>query len=244
MQAIDRDAVVYPDSDGEPMADNTLQFQWIVVLKENLDAVLPDFVAGDLLWYPVEGDNRTRRAPDVLVAFGRPKGHRGSYRQWEEGGVAPQVVMEVLSPRNTLVEMMGKLDFYRLHGAREFYVVDPANHELAVWLDAGEGDGLTHVERGERFTSPLLGITFTVNGELQVFHADGRRFETFAEIMAARAAAGAERDAAQAERDAAQAGRDAAQGERDAAQAERDAAVAEVEALRAQLRAAGVDPDA
>jgi hypothetical protein len=31
------------------------------------------FVAGDLLWYPVEGNNRLSTAPDVMVAFGRPK---------------------------------------------------------------------------------------------------------------------------------------------------------------------------
>lgn len=66
--------VRYPDSDGRPIADNTEQFEWIVVLKDNLDAMLPDFIAGDLLWYPVEGDNKTRVAPDVLVALGRPSG--------------------------------------------------------------------------------------------------------------------------------------------------------------------------
>ena len=27
----------YPDSDGQPMADNTKQFRWIVVIKENLE---------------------------------------------------------------------------------------------------------------------------------------------------------------------------------------------------------------
>src|SRR5580704_8781723 len=89
-------AIEYPDCDGEPMSDNTLQFKWIVVIKENLEAVFRDdpqvFVAGDLLWYPVEGQPTIRAAPDTLVAFGRPKGHRGSYRQWEEKNIAPQVV--------------------------------------------------------------------------------------------------------------------------------------------------------
>jgi hypothetical protein len=28
--------VMYPESDGQPMADNTDQFQWIVKIKENL----------------------------------------------------------------------------------------------------------------------------------------------------------------------------------------------------------------
>ena len=49
------------------------------------------FVAGDLLWYPVEGDPKTRMAPDTMVAFGRPKGYRGSYKQWVEGGSRPIV---------------------------------------------------------------------------------------------------------------------------------------------------------
>ena len=73
-----RPAIIYPDCDGEPMADNTLQFEWIVTIKEGLDDLFRDdpnvFVAGDLLWYPVEGDPKTRMAPDALVAFGRPKG--------------------------------------------------------------------------------------------------------------------------------------------------------------------------
>jgi len=72
--------VIYPDSDGQPMADNTLQFQWIVTIKENLEVIYSEspnvFVAGDLLWYPVEGNNKIRQAPDALVAFGRPKGYR------------------------------------------------------------------------------------------------------------------------------------------------------------------------
>ena len=49
--------ILYPDSDGEPMADNTRQFRWIVTVKEGLEYLFRNdpniFVAGDLLWYPV-----------------------------------------------------------------------------------------------------------------------------------------------------------------------------------------------
>src|SRR5262249_38304222 len=90
-----------PDSDGQPMADNTLQYEWIVTVEGNLEICYAGdpnvFVAGDLLWYAVEGHPEIRTAPDVLAAFGRPKGRRGSYKQWEEGGIAPQVVWEILS---------------------------------------------------------------------------------------------------------------------------------------------------
>src|SRR6266542_1981574 len=93
--------IEYPDSDGLPMADNTLQFEWIVTIKGNLDRLFADdplvFVAGDLLWYAVEGRPEIRSAPDAMVVFGRPKGYRGSYKQWMEDGIPPQVVFEVLS---------------------------------------------------------------------------------------------------------------------------------------------------
>src|SRR4029077_2493270 len=124
-----RIGIIYPDSDGQPMADNTLQFRWIVTIQGGLDALFasnPDvFVAGDLLWYPVEGEPAIRQAPDVLVAFGRPRGDRGSYRQWEEGGIAPQVVFEILSPGNRHGELIRKFNFYQRHGVEEYYVYDP-----------------------------------------------------------------------------------------------------------------------
>ena len=89
-----RAEIDYPDSDGQPMSDNTLQFEWIATIKGGLDAMFRDdpnvFVAGDLLWYPVEGNNKIRSAPDAMVVFNRPKGHRGSYQQWNEGGIAPE----------------------------------------------------------------------------------------------------------------------------------------------------------
>lgn len=48
-----RPEVVYPESNGQPMAENTLQFEWIVTIKEGLELLFCDrpdvFVAGDLL---------------------------------------------------------------------------------------------------------------------------------------------------------------------------------------------------
>jgi Uma2 family endonuclease len=96
--------IIYPETDGEPMAQNTKQAEVMMTLKENLDAMFADrddvFVAIDHFWYPVEGRPNIRQAPDVMVVLGRPKGHRGSYRQWEEDNIPPQVVFEVASPGN------------------------------------------------------------------------------------------------------------------------------------------------
>lgn len=178
--------IVYPESDGMPMADNTKQFRLIVMIQQGLAAQFADrpdvFVAGDLLWYPVKGHPAIRVAPDVLVAFGRPKGDRGSYLQWAEAGIAPQVVFEILSPGNTLAEMARKFEFYHRYGIEEYYLYDPDHNELSGWH---RSDGwLWMIDPVEGWVSPLLDVRFScAEGELQLFHPDGRRFETYLELQ-------------------------------------------------------------
>jgi Uma2 family endonuclease len=77
--------------------------------SEQLFIARPDgSVAGDLFWYPVEGHPEIVVAPEVFIVFGRPKAPRRSYKQWEEGGIAPQVVFEIISDeRITAHESMG-----------------------------------------------------------------------------------------------------------------------------------------
>ena len=175
----------YPESDGQPMAGNTQQYDWLVKIKENLEVLFADrpdvFVAGDLLWYPVP-DRRIAGpvAPDVLVAFGRPKGPRRSYRQWEEGGVAPQVVFEVRSPANSVKEMADKLAFYDLYGVEEYYVYDPAENTLRIWMRQGER--LTPLSHVGGWTSPRLAVRFAVTPTtLEIFDPAGRPFLTSVE---------------------------------------------------------------
>ncbi|CDN15267.1 protein of unknown function DUF820 [Richelia intracellularis] len=59
---------------------------------------------------------------DVMVVFGRLKGDRGSYLQWQEDSIPPQVIFEILSPGNTQREMIEKYDFYRPYGVEEYYL--------------------------------------------------------------------------------------------------------------------------
>jgi Uma2 family endonuclease len=182
-------ALVYPESDGQPMAENTRQLRWIVVLFGNLAALFRDrpdvFVGGNQFWYPVEGEPEVRAAPDVYVVFGRPKGDRGSYRQWEEGGVPLTAVFEVLSPGNSVTEMMDKHAFYEEHGVEEYYVYDPDANRLHAFLRRGEV--LVRVRKLAGFVSPRLGIRFDLSGEeMAVYGPDGRRFLTFEEMQAER----------------------------------------------------------
>ena len=253
--------IYYPDSDGMPMADNTLQWEWMVRIKENLEDVYADdpqvFVAGDLLWYPVKGDNKTRVAPDAMVAFGRPKGRRGSYRQWEEDGVSPQVVFEVLSPGNRFGEMMDKFEFYRDHGVEEYYLFNPDNNALEGWTR--QVGNLVKITAIDGWISPRLGIRFVLSEDgLEIFRPTGERFLTFNELSELRKLAVEQLaieqqrtqeqiQRAEEERLArlqAQSRADAATQRADAATQRADAAMQRADVLAAKLRELGIDPGA
>ncbi|HET6573848.1 MAG TPA: Uma2 family endonuclease [Fimbriiglobus sp.] len=172
--------VVYPESDGKPMADNTLQWDWMVKIVGELRGLFAGrdvFVAGDLFWYPVQGSPKTVTAPDALVVFGRPSGYRGSYKQWEEGGIAPQVVFEVLSPNNTDEELEDKLDFYERHGVEEYYFIDPYEEQYEAYLRRGDRLRPVLHRKLNGFVSPRLGVRFQIAGGLKLFTPDGRQFQ-------------------------------------------------------------------
>jgi len=231
--------VIYPDSDGKPMADNTKQFRWIVVIQQNLEWLFANdpnvFVAGDLLWYPVEGSNTICCAPDVLVVLGRPKGDRGSYKQWEEANTPPQVVFEILSPSNTLTEMNKKQVFYNRYGVEEYYLYNPDSDDLSGWLRGSEG--LDVIDPIANWMSPRLQIRFDCAGaELQIYRPDGTPFLSYVEI-----AERAEQTAQQLEQTAQQLEQTAQQLEQTAQQLEQERQRSQV--LADRLRAMGIDPE-
>jgi len=245
--------VDYPDSDGNPMAENTLQYEWIVTVKGNLDLLFRDrpdvFVAGDNLIYPVRGNNAVRQAPDVYVAFGRPKGDRGSYRVWEEEDVFPQVVFEILSPGNRFAEMARKFVFYETYGAEEYYILDPDRVRMQGYLNRDLG--FEEVPDMNGWVSPRLKIRFGIDTDLELYYPDRRRFLSFVELgqRAEEERRRAEEEARQreAERQRAEQEKQRAEAERQRAEQEKQRAEQEkqrAEKLAAKLRELGVDPDA
>jgi Uma2 family endonuclease len=176
--------IIYPDDDGLPMSNNTEQFDWIVIIKENLECLFAHdpkvFVAGDLLWYPVEGDNTICTAPDAMVVFGRPKGRRGSYMQWVEDGIAPQIAFEILSPGNRAAEMAKKLKFYERYGIEEYYLYDPERVDLTGWQRID--NELEIIDQIDGWISPRLNIRFDLSTDkLELYTPDGKKFTSLKE---------------------------------------------------------------
>lgn len=176
------DQVVYPESDGEPMAESWLQAEVIRMLVHGFQRLLAGrpgvVVGGDNFWYPVEGDPKTVTAPDVIVIVDMPRipplKDMGSYRQWEHGG-HPSLVVEVLSPSNTYREMVRKREFYERYGVDEYWVFDPEDGGLEVWL---RREGQFHLvpRAADGHVSPTTGVTVAVeNDELSVHDPGGSR---------------------------------------------------------------------
>lgn len=199
---------LYPDSDGKPMAENTIQYDWIVCLVTNLRRLLKNqtaFVAGDLFWYPVQVDRPPvpAQAPDVMVILGRPPGHRGSYKQWEEDNIAPQVVFEILSPSNTAKEMLTKQKFYSDHGVLEIFFYDPESPNFWGLVRSQANQNFSPIITLQRpWTSPSLGIRFEMAEDgLEVFYPNGERFKDPSEFADERDRANQDREQAYQERD-------------------------------------------
>uniref|UniRef100_A0ACD5GYG8 Uma2 family endonuclease n=1 Tax=Desertifilum tharense IPPAS B-1220 TaxID=1781255 RepID=A0ACD5GYG8_9CYAN len=217
--------IIYPSSDGQPMVDSTIQYQWIIKIQGGIDALFREdpnvFVAGDLLWYPVEGRPDICQAPDTMVVFGRPKGDRRSYLQWREDNITPQVVFEIRSHSDSQRKLDKKLTFYNRYPVEEYYLYDPEDRELRGWLRT---EGLLEViDPIQGWVSPRLGVRFELGEDgLELYRPDGQRFLSYLELDEQRQsfAQRAEQEAQRAEQEAQRA-----------------------ERLAAKLRELNIDPD-
>ena len=118
---------LYPESDGEPMADSDIHFKWIFWTRQVLERCFeqrPDvYLSGNIMMYDIEGPLRTAASPDILVTFGIEKKLRRTYKVWEEGK-APDFVMEFPIKRTYQDDLDGKVSHYAAMGIPEYFLYD------------------------------------------------------------------------------------------------------------------------
>ncbi|MDJ1176278.1 Uma2 family endonuclease [Roseofilum capinflatum] len=234
------EARLYPESDGKPMADNTVQFRLMTTIVGGLSVLFKErqdvFVAGDLLWYPKKAGTLTvaeeklpfSQAPDIMVVLGVEKKDRGSYKQWEEGNIVPQVAMEIISPSNSRGQMNDKFEFYDYYGVEEYYVYDPELNQLQGWLRSG--GKLTEIPQMEGWRSPLLQVSFSTRSQqLQLFTPTGEAFGTYEDVVQ--------------ERDRQRQEKELERQEKERQQQRADRAESDLQQLREKLRQLNIDPD-
>jgi hypothetical protein len=117
----------YPDEDGRFMGDtdfhNTAMSELWWTLAQHFRQV-DVYVTSNLIYYYKEGDPKSRRDPDILVAKGVGKHRRRSYRIWEEK-VVPCTLFEIASKRSWRVDIGRRRHLYTDLGVKEYFVFDP-----------------------------------------------------------------------------------------------------------------------
>lgn len=163
--------IVYPDSDGKPMAETDVHIDLVIDLRERLKARYADdpnvYVAGNLLVYYAERRPRVSLAPDGFVVFGVPNRTRRSYKTWEEGRF-PDVVFEFTSASTQEADLGRKFDVYQdIWRVKEYFLFDPLGEYLdpsllGYRLTRGEFQPILPVK--DALASKVLGITLSHDG--------------------------------------------------------------------------------
>jgi Uma2 family endonuclease len=128
--------VIYPTSDGKPMAETDLHADYIIYVKEALKTFFAAtgriaYVSGNNFLYWQEGDPKKCVSPDGYVVFEVPQRPRDSYFAWQENGRLPAVVFEFTSGKTRREDLHGKRDLYeRTLRVPEYFLFDPTGDFL------------------------------------------------------------------------------------------------------------------
>ena len=253
------DGVVYPTSDGQPMAETPVHGDCMMYVTSALRWWFEKhgredvYVGMNNFLYYERGNPRAVVAPDVYVVVGAPASPpRDTYMLWNEPK-APDFVLEVTSKSTRRDDERRKRDVYAALGVREYFLYDPRAEYLAPPLQGfrlheGEYRAVPAVtvlsNRGVAVASEVLGLELRdERGERRVRLRDpatGENLLTYEESQRAREEA--ERTRADVVR-----AREEAERAREEEAVARHAAEARAAELEARLRAlegAAEPPDA
>ena len=236
-------AIIYPESDGQPMAETERHRDALIILIEAFKDKPDVCVSGNMMMYYVEGDPQKSISPDVFVSFGIGKKQRRTYRIWEEGK-PPDFVLEFSSAKTHRTDQKEKKLLYASIGVQEYFLYDPERQYLPTPLMGFrlvEGEYVPIPENLDGgVPSATLNLELRLRGKTLGFYdtVSSKWLETPADIAAARAneeAARADEETARADEEAARADEEAARADQEAARANREAEIrkqVEVEAAR------------
>ena len=243
------DAVFYPTSDDQPMAETALHAACMVHVasalgwwfkKHGRDDV---YVGMNNFLYYERGNPRAVVAPDVYVVVGAPAHPpRDTYMLWKEPK-GPDFVLEVTSASTRGNDERRKREVYAALGVREYFLYDPRAEWLAPplqgWrLHEGAYRAMPAVtvlsNRGVAVVSEVLGL------ELRDERAERRvrlRDPATGEVLLTHEESERAREEAERAREESEQAREKAERTRKEATAARRAAETRIAELEARLRA-------
>ena len=155
--------LVYPESDGKPMAETDKHRDLMMDLIWSLQHHFmhdPVYVSGNLLIYYEEGDATKSVAPDIFIVHGVEKKQRRTYLTWEEG-ITPGFVLELSSRGTYKNDFEWKKSLYATTlKVNEYYIYDPEGLIYPYFVGFQLIDGVYHeIEFVEsRLRSNILGL--------------------------------------------------------------------------------------
>ena len=170
-------AIDYPTSDGQPMAETEehlrVMIETLLVLKHRYADDPMTYVQGNMLMYYERGDRHRHVAPDVFVVKGIPKQTRLNYLVWEEGK-GPDFVLEISSQSTILVDLQTKHEVYRsILKVSEYILFDPLGDYLSPTLKGFRlvGDRYESIAMVDgRLPSEVLGLDLEADGATLRFY--------------------------------------------------------------------------
>lgn len=176
--------IIYPEPDGEPMAESDPARDYLVYGVEALKLYFnsrPDvYVSGNLWLCYEQGFPDAVVAPDVFVVFGVENRQRRSYKVWEENGQTPDWVLEITSSSTRLKDEREKPNTYAQMGVAEYFQYDPTgdylNPQLKGRLLVGDTYSIMTPHQMEDgtlcFPSRVLGLEMRLltDGQLRFFN--------------------------------------------------------------------------
>ena len=203
--------LVYPESDGEPMAETGRHVRALLDMIDMIDWHFRDtpdvHVSGNMFLYYEESNPRKVISPDVFMVRGVSKKDLRTYKTWEQQPYL-DFVLELASPSTYVKDFNEKKTIYeKILRVKEYYIYDPygeihpyfigfrlagdAYQEIAfvdgrlpsetLGLELGERDGVL------RLYDPVKGTWFGPGRE-HVAEAESRAQHAEAELEKLRAA--------------------------------------------------------
>jgi Uma2 family endonuclease len=163
--------IIYPTSDGEPVAETYDHLYALIttleVLKQYLQGQRATVLANQFLYY-AQGMPKLRVAPDVMVIFEVEPGGRDSYKIWEEGQV-PRVIFEMTSKSTQSHDTSFKKELYAQLEVQEYWLFDPKHEWIEGQLQGYQLQGEKYVPIVDR-QSTVLKLRLEVEGKVLGFY--------------------------------------------------------------------------
>ena len=173
LETVAKTDIIYPSSDGEPVAETYIHLYAILttleVLKQYLSGQQGTVLANQFMYYS-QGLPRMRVPPDVMVIFNVEPGGRDNYKIWEEKEVT-QVIFEMTSPGTKNQDQEFKKTLYEQLGVKEYWLFDPKGEWIPEQLKGYRLRNTVYEVIEDNRSEPLQ-LQLKVEGQLIGFYRE------------------------------------------------------------------------